>query len=189
MVIRNKKAAIELSMSTIVVLVLAMSMLILGLVLVKSIFTGAKYNVDQMNDKVKDEIGKLFTEEKKVVIYLPNMKATIKQGEEWGVGYAIKNGEKSQNFNIKIALADEKAKTKCGLSSNKIAENWITTGGEELKLPIPSGSQYYGIVRYNIPEGEVTDIANCIVRYRMTVQREDKTAYATESFDVQVTAG
>ena len=35
---KNKKGAMELSMSTIIILVLAMSMLILGLVLVRSIF-------------------------------------------------------------------------------------------------------------------------------------------------------
>ena len=40
--ISQKKGAIELSMTTIVILVLAMSMLILGLVLIKAIFTGAK---------------------------------------------------------------------------------------------------------------------------------------------------
>jgi hypothetical protein len=181
----NKKGAIELSMSTIVILVLAMSMLILGLVLVKSIFTGAKYNVDQMNDKVKDEIGKLFTEEKKAVVYLPNMKASIKQGEEWGVGYAIQNNEKTQKFNIKVEVSDSKIKTKCGIA-DRDANNWITTGGEESKLEIQTGEKYYGIVRFNIPKGEVSDISTCIVRFRLTVQREDRSAYTVESFDVQI---
>ena len=43
--ITGKKGAMELSMGTIVILVLAMSMLILGLVLIRTIFMGAKYNV------------------------------------------------------------------------------------------------------------------------------------------------
>ncbi|MEK6953289.1 MAG: hypothetical protein AABX29_09845, partial [Nanoarchaeota archaeon] len=50
-IFKNKKAALELSIGTIVILVLAMSMLILGLILIRTIFTGAKYNVETMNKK------------------------------------------------------------------------------------------------------------------------------------------
>ena len=42
----QKRGAMELSIGTIVIIVLAMSMLILGLVLIRTIFTGAKYNID-----------------------------------------------------------------------------------------------------------------------------------------------
>ena len=59
----NKKGAIELSMTTVVVIVLAMSMLILGLVLIRSIFKGATESVNILNDKVKGEITNLFSEE------------------------------------------------------------------------------------------------------------------------------
>ena len=47
---KAKKGAMELSIGTIVIIVLAMSMLILGLVLIKTIFVGAKYNVDTIED-------------------------------------------------------------------------------------------------------------------------------------------
>ena len=60
--IKNKKAAIELSIGTVVIIVLAMSMLILGLVLIRNIFTGATESVDQINDNVRSEIIKLFQE-------------------------------------------------------------------------------------------------------------------------------
>ena len=66
--VKKKKGAIELSMGTIVILVLAMTMLIMGLVLIKTIFSGAKYNVEQINQKVEGEIGKLFSEDKQIVI-------------------------------------------------------------------------------------------------------------------------
>src|SRR3989344_3192113 len=91
--IKNKKAALELSIGTVVVLVIGMAMLILGLVLVRTIFTGAKYNVDQINKNVEAEINKLFDEEggKEVVIYLPNQEAEIKKGKSYGVAFGIKN--------------------------------------------------------------------------------------------------
>ena len=59
----NKKGAIELSIGTIVVIVLAMSMLILGLVLIKNIFGGATATVDVLNDKVMGAVSSLFSDE------------------------------------------------------------------------------------------------------------------------------
>ena len=64
----NKKGAMELSMSTIVILVLAMTMLILGLVLVRSIFKGATSSVNDINEKVKGEISGLFVDESSKII-------------------------------------------------------------------------------------------------------------------------
>ena len=89
-----KKGAIEMSIGTIVIIVLAMSMLILGMILVKNIFSGASENVLQMNDKVKDQINKLFVEDKRTVVYLPNQIAKIQQNEDWGVAFGIKNLER-----------------------------------------------------------------------------------------------
>jgi hypothetical protein len=187
---KNRKAAMELSMSTIVILVLAMSMLILGLVLVKAIFTGAKYNVDQMNDKVKGEIGKLFSEDRKVVMYLPNQKAEIKQGSDWGVGFGIKNFEKSQEFVWEVKLMDDTTalKANCGLSSRAetTVESWLK-GGKTGEAEIPTGDDFYTTLRVNVPKGEISDITNCLVRFHLIVKKkETKVVYATESFDIQV---
>jgi len=56
----KKKGALELSVGTIVVIVLAMSMLILGMVLVRSIMCGAVGLTGDINSKVRGEINKLF---------------------------------------------------------------------------------------------------------------------------------
>ena len=84
---RGKSGAIELSIGTIVIIVLAMSMLILGMVLVRNIFSGSSENILQMNDKVKGEINKLFVEDKRTVVYLPNQIAKIDQNNDWGVAF------------------------------------------------------------------------------------------------------
>jgi len=91
--IENKKGALELSVGTIVVIVIAMSMLILGLVLVRTIFTGATYNVDTLNDKVKSAISGLFEEDGRSVVYLAGRKADVTQGSDWGIAFAFKNLE------------------------------------------------------------------------------------------------
>ena len=69
-ILNSKKGAIELSMTTVVVIVLAMTMLILGLTLIRTIFTGAQYNVQSINDKVRGEINSLFLEnaDQKIIV-------------------------------------------------------------------------------------------------------------------------
>jgi len=88
----DKKGAIELSIGTIVIIVLAMAMLILGLVLVQKIFTGATEATELVNDNVKAQINKLFNDEgTKTVIYLPNNQADIKKGNSYYIRFAIRN--------------------------------------------------------------------------------------------------
>lgn len=101
----SKRGAIELSMTTVVIIVLAMTMLILGLTLIRTIFTGAKYNVENINEKVKGEINKLFVEEEqRSAVYLPSNTAKVKQGESFGVAFAIKNvgAQGSFSYNAKL---------------------------------------------------------------------------------------
>jgi len=56
----NKKAAMELSIGTIVVIVIAITMLILGIVFVRSVMCGALGLTGDLNSRVKGEINDLF---------------------------------------------------------------------------------------------------------------------------------
>ncbi len=110
---KDKKAAIELSIGTVVIIVLAMSMLILGIVLIRNIFAGASDSVNSLNDKVKGEIAKLFTEkDEKIVIFGVGSDRTIKikQGTE-GFGIAIS----SRVDKPSVANPNEKLKFKLKL--------------------------------------------------------------------------
>ena len=49
---KNRDGALELSIGTIVVIVIGMSMLVLGLVLVRTIFTGSTESVKVLNEGV-----------------------------------------------------------------------------------------------------------------------------------------
>lgn len=182
--LKNKKSALELSIGTIVILVIAMSMLILGLILVRTIFSGASENVKTMNDKVRDEIHKLFVEGKLVVMYLSEQKAVIKQGSDFGIGFGIKNEGQTQEFKWSVKVADDNIRKKCGVNEG-VAEGWVTTGGTG-KVAIPSGDEHYDTIRFNIPKAAVNDISTCIIRYNLVVKNEDNTPYDTVSFDVDV---
>lgn len=58
--LKNKKAAFEMSITTIVILVIAMTMLILGMILVRKMMCGAMGLTSDINDKVRGQIDDLF---------------------------------------------------------------------------------------------------------------------------------
>lgn len=177
---KNKKGALELSIGTIVILVLAMSMLILGLVLVKTIFSGAKYNVDQMNNKVRDEINKLFVEDQKIVVYLANNEAEIKQGNDWGVAFMVQNLIKGTAEETRFTYETKFQEADCKSIRERDAMNFLRLG-KEGQLRIAPGDSDGEIIRFAIPEGAPL----CMVRYRITV-KADGAIYTSESFDVRV---
>lgn len=178
----GKSGAIELSIGTIVIIVLAMSMLILGLVLVKNIFSGSSENILQMNDKVKDQINKLFVEDKRTVVYLPNQIAKIGQNEDWGIAFGIKNLERGTaevgSFSYDVTVSDPDVRQKCGIGENDV-EKWIITGRAD-QMNIAPGQNYYGIIRFLIPENAPL----CTVRFHIDVKK-DGVVYATDFFDVE----
>lgn len=176
----NKKAAIELSMGTIVILVLAMTMLILGLVLVKTIFSGAKYNVEQINQKVEGEIGKLFSEDKQIVIYLADNKADIKPGESYGVAFGVKNLLRGTAEAPKFTYDVSMDESSCKGIKEKDAMSWVKLG--------KSGSITLGydqikvwLIRFELPE----NAPGCMIRYKVEV-KADGTFYIAESFDINI---
>ncbi len=168
----NKKAAVELSIGTIVIIVLAMSMLILGLVLIRNIFRGATDNVDEINEKVKEEIKNLFVDEdERAVLKLTESTAKVEQGSEFGVAFGIRNTERgavgSQNFQYTTLLDDPNIRTNCGVTK-EIAEKWIKFG--QGSVAVRPGEVDAERIKIIIPE----DSPLCETKYRIVIYRTDK---------------
>ncbi|MBU0467238.1 MAG: hypothetical protein KJ718_03825 [Nanoarchaeota archaeon] len=92
--IKNKKGAIELSIGTVVIIVLAMSMLILGIILIKNIFGTATGAIKEIDQGVKNELNKLFSEnqDKVLVLYPDSGIIKLEQGsQDEGFVVAIRN--------------------------------------------------------------------------------------------------
>ncbi len=107
----NNTGAIELSVGTIVIIVLGMTMLILGLVLVKQIFSVATKSVDSIDGQVKDEINKqLGSQEGYIIIYTGEGKdvARVKAGSgDFGVAIAARtlDGSATDRARLKYRLS------------------------------------------------------------------------------------
>jgi|SRR3989338_2478391 len=168
--IKQKKAAIELSIGTVVIIVLAMSMLILGLVLVRSIFTGAIDSTDTLNDKVKGEITNLFSEEgKKVVVKLGGDKtATIKAGEDFGIGIGARAPPTGpglidrKDLQFTLELEPKEASPDNCVAVNGVSEvgNWFSpVFGPTRKTSRTSFDEFSGRDAYTILRVSIPDVA------------------------------
>ena len=171
MALKNKKGALELSIGTIVVIVLAMSMLILGLVLIRNIFTGATYNVDQLNRNVEAEINKLFNERgDRIVMYLPDNQAKVKQGKSFGVAFGIKNNVEGESqagkFTYKVQASD--IQRGCQLTLQQ-ADQYLKLGSTGAFDLAP------GQIRYNLVKIQPSSTAPlCEIRYDISVVKDNQ---------------
>jgi hypothetical protein len=126
-----------------------------------------------------------FVEDQKVVLYLPNRVAEIKQGKKLVMAFGIQNVIKEQKFRWEINVNDADISRKCGVREQE-AERWVTTGRVG-RAEIASGKSYYDFATFNIPEGSVSDISTCVIRYELVViQEEDGGIYEVEIFDVDI---
>jgi hypothetical protein len=159
----NKKGAMELSMSTIVILVLAMSMLILGLILVRSIFKGATESVNNINDKVQAEIGDLFVDENtKIVVKLgADRVARIKADtENFGIGFGAKTLDGSavipKRMKYKMSLDDTSTDNCVKLVGVRETEAFFKQQiGTNIEFDEWEGDTAYAIIQIDIPDATV----------------------------------
>ena len=179
--INSKKAAMEMSVGTIVTIVLLMTVLILGLVLVRTIFFNSVDNINGINQAVKGEINKLFSEDssRKIVVYPETRLIKIKKGEQdLGFGFSIRNiGESTEKFSYSISAQE----ASCGMRLAD-ADNLITLGKERNNIVIPAGSIMDDpiFVRFGIPD----TTPPCQIRYSILV--EQGTEPYGSSIDVDV---
>jgi hypothetical protein len=179
--LKSRKAAMEMSVGTIVTIVLLVSVLILGIFLIARIRTLATGVIDMTNDAVTKEINKLFAEPKEVVIYPVGRVLEIKQGNSDQVGVVIANiiqgGTGTEKFAYIVELQD---KGDCALTEDQI-KAWIILGKEDSNIPIAPGKQIVGRVTFRIPDGTPL----CKARFKVDVSIDGR-AYGRENFDVQI---
>ena len=159
--IKSKKAAIELSIGTVVIIVLAMSMLVLGIALVRNIFKGATSSVDILNDRVVGEITSLFADEgSDVIVKLgADQTAKIKQGSgpfRIAIG-ARKSGESGGTqvtrdditYTLKLDDSEGNCVKKYG---NTIKSVFVTPLDVSKKFDRIQGSQVFALIELNVKD-------------------------------------
>ncbi len=181
----NKKAAMEMSVGTIVTIVLLMGVLVMGIFLIQRIFASAKGAIDLTDQQLRDQINKLFSEEKMISIYPGTRFVEIKQESSDGVGIGIRNTlvggvGGTATFNYDVYASDM---GNCGVSE-QVAENWIIIGESEEDIPINSGDYTIRKVLFEIPTGAPL----CTMRFTIRVdwKRGGGTGSDTDFFDIKI---
>ena len=181
-----KKGALELSVRTIVILVLPMSMLILGIVLIRNIFGGATNAVDLIDDNVKAQINSLFNtdENKKIQVYLPEHSADVEPGKRYNVQFAIKNivsgVSGAQTFNYKTSVSE--IEDGCQLTEAR-ANSYIVQGRDGNVKITPGSDPVERTIVVSVPDGAPL----CIVTYNIDVT-QGGADYASDYFILTVSA-
>jgi len=174
MKMKNTKGAMEMSVGTIVTIVLLMSVLVLGIFFVSKIFTSSNTAIDSIDTQLTGQINQLFSDGKttKISIYPSNQQIDIKKGDTTPKGFAFSiynNDVNSANFDYVIASTDISS---CGTSmTNQIADSYIRAGKTDT-FPLGPGSamDLAALVLFVVPESAPP----CTVTYKVNVNRNNQ---------------
>jgi hypothetical protein len=166
MIPKNKKAAIEMSMTTIVTIVLVVVTLVLALVLIRTIFTSSTNAIDQVNTAIQDQINNLFTSEGgNLQVYPASRQITISRGATpAGFGFAVENPEKTTaTFSYNLSAGDVH---NCGPAFTTDEANAYVLGNTgTLTLGPGAILNPYILVKFDIPSNAIP----CTIIYNLNV--------------------
>lgn len=101
---RRRKGAVEMSMQTIIVVVIGVTLLTLGLKFTYDAFKGISEKQDKIQDLTEGELAKLFGESEETLSISPST-TSIKLGKTGEVVLRIRNNENTEITGAKIGIS------------------------------------------------------------------------------------
>ncbi len=178
---KAKRAAMEMSVGTMVTIVLLMIVLVLGIFFIQNIFKTAKGALDLTEKQLYSELNKLYStnQDQKIFVYPQTASLEIKKGKSDGFGLLINNRlDTEEAFSYEIKIAD---KGSCSMPDTQILE-LINLGRTRSGITLGSGDVLSTPLRINfvIPESATL----CQVLYRLEVRKSDGGIY--DGVDLQL---
>lgn len=174
MVIKNNKGAMEMSVGTIVTIVLLMSVLVLGIFLIQKVFQSGTGAVDAIDKEVENQINKLFSEEGKPIAIFPSSREiTIEKGDNpKGFAFSINNKDvvgHEYTWTVE-AQPSYDFQAKCGPAMTAAkANSFLLLAGGTIRLGRSSQLDIPELVKFIVPESS----AACTIPYRLEVDDEN----------------
>jgi hypothetical protein len=148
---KNKKAAFEMSISTVVVIVIAVVMLILGLAFVGNIFETATKSVDIIDEQVQNELINLFGQSsgKEIIVKLGSQQtAKVKQGTQgFGFVFGIAPSGVTDLNTCRYTIIKSG-----GTCTNPDPMTWFPYGTNSLTFDEIGSTTAFGLIKLNIPD-------------------------------------
>ncbi len=169
------KRGIELTISTLIVIILSLMMLTVGTIIIKKSYCAAITGVDSMEKFTQQEIQKLFSDQDNLVV-VKELENKISRGVYYGVGFIIENEDKSSSgdFSYELSVMDL---GDCPITEEE-AEGYIVSG-KGARVTIGGGDTYSDVVEFMIPK----DAPLCTLKYQIEVTKEGE-FYGSSRFQV-----
>lgn len=169
---KQKKAAMEMTIGTMVTIVLLVAVLVMVLFFITKITQSGTSAIEGIDSAVKGEINKLFAKDstQKIMVYPETKKINIKKGEDsLGFGFSIRNLEESGSFSYEISAVE--IEEKCDMTLSE-ADALIALGKKRSGILITSASILEDpiFVRFSIPD----DSPACMISYAINVEKDGK---------------
>ncbi len=163
---KNRRGAMEMSVGTIVTIVLLMAVLVMGIYFVTKITTTGSGAIDQVNDAIQSQINQLFTSGNSNIVVYPNSRnILIKRGDSppKGFAFAVKNPEPVKaDFTYSVTATDLH---NCGSLTPSQANLFLIGGSGPISLGPSAIQDPAQLVRIDAP----TSAPTCTITYTLTV--------------------
>ncbi len=151
---KNKKGAMELSMTTIVIVVLSLTLLIMGFVLIRNIMCGAVNITSDINDQVRKEVNNLFATSGGEVQCIGSGDPVTMVADRTNYIYCSVQAPEEARYNFNLKINE-------GFSDvpKEQLRQWFTSGEQELRIgPGDREPKKVGRVKLpsNAPEKEIS---------------------------------
>lgn len=166
----SKHAAMEMTVGTMVTIVLLVVVLVLGLVLVRTVFRSGTDAINQIDSSVQDEIKKLFAEEgKSLVVYPSSRQINLNKGDDpSGFAFSVENKNlENRLFTYNVEADPNFDFNKCGSSfTAATANSWMIISSGSFDLRGGARTEIPELILFNIPETAPT----CTIPYKLDVE-------------------
>ena len=176
---KNKKAAIEMSMTTFVTIVLVVIVMVLGIFFVQRIFQSGTNAIDSIDSQVQSEINKLFADEGgRLAIYPTSRQLTVRRADDAkGFAFSVRNDVNEEaDFSYAVTAQDV---SDCGsaMIASK-AESYLLGKSGNFKLGAGASHDLPELVLFNVPESAPA----CTVTYYLAIERKTESYSGTRIF-------
>lgn len=175
--ITSKKAAMEMSVGTLVTIVLLMVVLVMGIILIRNIFGGSTDAVENINDQVTNEINNLFSDKTTKLSISPGDRSITLEVEDVPKGFAfsVRNNEiEEKSFTYVVTAQDV---SRCGITREE-AESYLLPQSGGFTLPEGAKMDVPELIKFDLLE----NAPPCTMTYLLSVEKEGKIYSSAQIF-------
>ncbi len=189
----HKKGSLELSINAIVIVILAMTLLGLGLGFVRNMFSGITHTTDQVQDQMAEQIlDDLRRGDKK--LSFPAQKIDLEGGQEEIIAIGVKNTDPAElDFEIMLFEIVKDPDTNISDGNDVLSDPSLSTGDRKYayfwddtgQILSPGESNVYGITLKADKSATGTKLFKIVIFDTNVGPTEEYVEYASKTFFVK----